>query len=317
MRNHRSLALAVVTVAGLAPAALAQDVSPTGQPLPGAVGTRTEGAFDGLRFTLVANTSHAFRTDLRGSGDADTNVTRGGVDLGINFAAAENLSVGVDLGVEGSWYSLKGDTQLVPGTGQPWSDMYSVSMGPSLRWRLDDKWNIIGSGFVNFSGESDADWSEALTGGGLVAVAYSFSRDFTLSAGVAVSSRLEDSTLFVPIVGIDWKISPTMRLVSRGLGLEFSANLATNWQFLLFGRYESRAFRLEENSRLPSGVFRDKRVPVGAGVQYTFGKDVSLRLDGGMIVWSEFETIRNGGQEFNSRDLDGSAFIGASLSLRF
>ena len=317
MRNHRSLALAVVTVAGLTAGAFAQDVSPTGQPVPGAVGTRTEGAFDGLKFTLVANTSHAFRTDLRGSGDADTNVTRGGLDLGITFPAGENVSIGVDVGVEGSWYSLKGDTRLVPGTGEPWSDMYSVNLGPSLRWRLDDKWNIISSGFVNFSGESDADWSESLTGGGLIAAAYSFSRDFTLSAGVAIASRLEDSTLFVPIVGIDWKISPTMRLASRGLGLEFSANLTTNWQFLLFGRYESRAFRLEENSRLPSGVFRDKRVPVGAGIQYTFGKDLTLRLDGGMIVWSEFETLRNGGETFNQRDLDGSAFIGGSLSYRF
>lgn len=269
-----------------------------------------------LTLTLAPLVEHTFETDLD-EGPGDFSVTRGGLNFGVAGMATPSLRLALDGEFEASYYRFRNATGLFPGTDRPFNDVYQLQLTPTATYIIDRQWSVTGGGFVTFAGEGEADVGESITGGGLALASYSFSEDFTLSFGVLATSRLEDDALVLPIIGVRWKITPTVRLETRGLGVVVTADLSEAWAVTLDGGFESREYRLADESPLPEGVVRDRRAPVAVGVIYKPAPWVELTLRGGATVWQEFEIDNAAGDEVAEVESDPAPFVSFRATLRF
>lgn len=310
-----SVAVTAALVGGLADRAQAQ---PGEARPPGVPGPETLAPDPDVRLTLRlgAFVDHAFKSRLRG-GPGDVGVTRAGGDAGLTLRLDDRWRLGLNAGTEQSWYAFRGAPNLVPGTTRPVHAMHRYDISPTISYVIDEQWLVAGGGLLEFAHQGGATVGDSFTGGGLVAVRYAFSRDLALSGGVLVKCRLEDDAFIVPILGIEWQITEQVRFETRGLGGIVRATLNEAWAVRLDGGYETREYRLDRGGFLPSGVFRDRRVPVGVGVEWTPTPQVTLGLRAGLIVWQEYLVDNRNGVRVSSDKTRPAAFLGLNGSIRF
>jgi hypothetical protein len=266
--------------------------------------------------TLGGGGQHAFAADLDNAGEVS--VTRAEGDLTLAFRPAEKLRMTVGIEGEGSFYDFDGATGIIAGTDDPWDELYQANLNTTMLYTLDDRWSILGAAFVGAGFESGADLGESISGGGLVGAGYAFSPSFTLRFGGGVRTQLEDDVQFIPVLDFDWKISEKLSLRTQGLGLRFTAKLSDEFAVYMGGSYESRQYRLDEDrDLLPSGVVRDRSVPIGVGVVWTPLPGLSLVVEGGAVVWQEYEVLNERGIKRGEDETDPAPFVGVRLEYRF
>ena len=292
----------------LVPAALAQS-GPKGE-------TSKQGLIDGVDFTLKTNGEITFKSDLR---DNPGNVTvyRAGINLGLFTTVVEDWRVGLDISEEASWYNFRGATAILPGTNRPFNEMHALRFSPSASHVLDKQWSYFFGGIFDFSFERDADMGESFTAGGFVGARYAFSDTFALSFGALAKTRLEKSALFLPVLGVEWKLSDKVQLVTRGLGGSIVYTMNDRWSFELFGEYQTREYRLDDTAPAVAGVVRDRRAPVGVGVTWKPTAHIDVSLRGGAIVYQQFRTDNNTGVNLTEVRTEPTGFISLEGVLRF
>lgn len=320
----RSLAALLVLASGAASLAQEQDspaydmtpvrpYSPTGPIGP------VEDTEDRWTLSIGGRAQHAFRADLDDSA-GEVGVTRAGADVALLIPVGEKLRISAGLDFEASFYDWDSPDNVVPGSGSrdPWDEVYSVTLSLSATYLLNDNWSIFGGGFVNSSGESGADFSDTITGGGFIGIGYSFSPELTIQGGIGVRSRLEDDERFFPVIGVQWKISEQFSLRTEGPGLRITYAASDEWSFYLRGAYEDREFRLADDNRtVPDGVVRDQSVPIGLGVEWHAVEGLSIGLEAGAIVWQEYDIQSRSGRTLNEIETDPAPYIGLRIDYRF
>ena len=292
----------------LAPAAMAQS-GPKGE-------ISKQGLIDGVDFTLKATGEVAFQTDLR---DNPGNVTvyRAGLNLALFTTPAEDWRAGVEISEEGSWYNFRGATTIIPGTDRPFHEMHDLRFSPSASHVLNKEWSYFFGGIFDFSFERDADFGDSFTAGGFVGARYAFSDDFALSFGALARTRIEKSTLFLPILGVEWKVNDKVRLVTRGLGGTLTYQINERWGFELFGEYEAREYRLDDTGPDANGVIRDRRAPVGVGLTWKPSGQTEVTLRGGAIVYQQFRADNSAGVNLTETRSEPTGFVSLSGVIRF
>jgi hypothetical protein len=302
-------------VGGLAHRAQAQpgEARPPGVPGPDTLAPDTDVR---LNLRLGAFVDHTFKSRLRG-GPGEVGVTRSGGEAALSVRLDDRWRFGLNAGTEHSWYNFRGAPNLIPGTTRPVHAMHRYDISPTVSYRIDEQWSVAGGGLLELAHQGGASVGDSFTGGGLAAVRYAFSKDLALSGGLLVKSRLEDDAFIVPILGIEWQITEQVRFETRGLGGIVRASLNEQWTVRLDGGYETREYRLDRGGFLPSGVFRDRRVPVGVGVEWTPTSQVTLGLRAGLIVWQEYLVDNRQGVRVSSDKTRPAAFLGLSGSIRF
>jgi hypothetical protein len=84
---------------------------------------------------------------------------------------------------------------------------------------------------VRFTGEKEADFDNALTGGGFAGFFYRYGDRLTIGPGIGVLTQLEDSPRVIPILIINWKITDTLSLnTGRGIGATLGPGLTFDWR---------------------------------------------------------------------------------------
>ncbi len=286
-----------------------------GRPTQGA-GRRMEGEAGGISFTLEPVGEITFSGDLK-RGGGSVSVYRGGVNLGLSTALNEQIRLNLRVESESSSYDFSNATGLIAGTSKPFNDMYSVRVSPSVAYFIDGEWSVVGAGLFEIAGEGSADVSDSITGGGFALVRYAFSEDFSLALGIAAISRLEDDVFAVPLIGIEWQITPEVKFETRGLGGNLTAKLDDEWSFFLEASYETREYRLADDSPQPEGVARDQRVPIGVGVRYRPAGWLECTLRGGASVWQEYQIDDRNGNEISEVRTKPAPYIGLAVEFRF
>ena len=261
------------------------------------------------------NGEYMFRTDNKNN-NGDVGIARAGLEATVVYFASENVRLSLQVGTEYSHYSFK-NTALLPNTTIPFNDMYSGRIDPGISFKIDEKWSVLATGLLGFAGEAGASAGDSFRAGGLAAARYSFNDKLAVSGGVLVQSRLEDGVLVVPIAGIEWQINDQLKLESRGLGLNLTAKINDDWKFVLNGEYQTREYRLEESSPLPSGVIRDKRAAISGKFVYTVDKRVELNLKLGAFVYQEIQADDRNGFEVATVKAKPGLFVGCGVTLRF
>lgn len=276
-----------------------------------------------VSFTISGRADHRFESDMK-TGDGDMSVTRVRGDLGVGFVIDERTRLGFSFGHEQSRYSF-GGFDLLPGIERPLRDAHATDLGARISHQFDQRWGAIIGGRVEFAGESGADLDDSATFGGFGAVTYRFSETFTFGAGAAVSTRLEDSTLVVPVVLLDIKITDRLSFgnidprsaAGLGVGVSLRYQLTEEWTLSLGAGYQQREFRLDTGNTISGGVFRDSGFPVALDATYTPNPHFSIGARAGAMVWHEIKLFDDNGDRLADSELDPTPFVGFGASVRF
>lgn len=301
--------IAFLSAAALAAPALAQERPAESPPPPPPA--RSDA---GVSLSLNAGATHTFRADLDDD-EGDVSVTRAQAGLRIAFAPADKLRLALSFDNEFSWYDFESDA------GTPLDSIIDegIEHELSLRatWMLTETTSITALGGINAGYEPGADFGESLTYTGGLAYGFQVNDNLTLNLGVAVRSRLEDNVLVVPILGVNWRINEQTTLASEGLGARLTVALNDRTQVHLRASAELHEFRLDDdNNTLAGGVLSDYRVPVALGVTWEPADALTLTLEGGAVVWQEYE-LRDDDDELADTNTDPAAFIGFRVSWSF
>jgi long-subunit fatty acid transport protein len=273
-----------------------------------------------LSFSLRGYGEHSFTSDLdEGEGDEDgeVSVSRVGADFGVRYRATDKLSLSFDLGAEYSSYDFDNYT-TVSGGGDPLEDVYLYQFSPRAAYKIDDRWSAFGGLILRWAGESDADFGDALTYGGLGGANYVVNDNLTLGFGVIVATRLEDDTFVIPILSIDWKINERWRLSNEsrpGLALLYQAS--DTLTLILDANYTTRDYRLGDDNPIPEGAVEDTRVPVSFGARWRALDRLTLTGRVGFYAYSKFEFRNDDGDRVDSVDVDPGMFVAFEARVSF
>lgn len=299
----------------------AEGTTQVSAPASGEPGPETKEPGVSARFGFFG--SHAFSADFKDTG-GDLSITRGGAFFGVSVPLAERRSL--DIGVQGerSRYDF-GDAGGFPGSGGdgPWENVNEINAGLSYNVRPLEHWGyFVGTG-VNASWEQGAEFDDSLNVQFVGGATYSASKDFTIGAGLATGSRLEDDWYFLPFPIINWNINEQWSVGTRpaagarGFEVALEYQVTQSLQVRAFGGYEGREFRLDDNGPIPSGVGEDSGALAGLGVTWVIDPQVILSGRVGASVYREITADDQNGNELAQDELDPSLYIGAGLTFKF
>jgi hypothetical protein len=314
----RSLLAAVILTA---PAlALAQ---PEGESPPEGAGADTARS---AVFRLTPRGVHYFTADLDDDdGDTgDVSVSRFGpsASLELPIGEASSLTLGADFLY--SFYDFDG-TGIFLDDNELLGDAYEVGLSANWSSRINQEWSYFLGGGGRLSMESGADTSEALTGRLFGGFNYRVTERFVLGAGAAVSTQLDDDLLIIPFISAFYQINDRWSLSAGGgpaaMGRTLGATLT--WQaredlgVTLTAAWDRHEFRLDDDGPIPDGIATDSRIDIALGLNWGVADGVSLRVEGGLSAWQQYEFEDEDGDEIADTDADPTAFVGASLNFEF
>lgn len=269
-----------------------------------------------VRFKITPRVSYAFKAELDDSG-ADVSVSRSGVAFGMSLAINPRLRLGMNVDLESSYYDF-GEAAALPGGERDVIDSAgTVRFGPSIFYAFDQNWSVFGGFGPEFSGEHGAEVGDSVTFGGYGGGRYAFSEKFALSFGLQARTRIEEDARVLPLLGIEWQITEQVRLTTEGPGVRLTVRIDDTWSFNFGGTWESRDFRLDDDSSNPEGILRDSRGLVVCGVDFSPRHWVTLSAYGGAVVWQEFRFDDRDGNELLEDNADPTVFAGFSATFRF
>lgn len=258
----------------------------------------TEEKPSALSFKLHGAYRHEFETEIKGS-DANFQVDRvfGGIGIGYRMSPELNLRGSFDY--EYSDYRFQKADTLIPGvtSGNPFDAFHTLTFSGGLDYHLDEFWTISGTGFVRSAYEEGADFGDGVTGGGFGFVTYRFNSDLALGFGLGVTSRLEDDALVLPVLFIQWRIDDQWSVRSDGLGARLNWAASPEFSVFLNARYERDEWRLDDNrGDVSEGVLRDRRVPIGLGVDWRPIAGLTITGEVSVFVYRELEFLNDRGR---------------------
>ena len=263
---------------------------------------------------------HQLDTDIDDGGSFSVN--RFFIQGGPSYFSEGGTGVSLSAGYGYDGYDFSGSRGF--GGRDPWDDIHSVRFSVPVRWKFAEYWTGFVIPTIRYTGESGADFSDALSGGGFAGFTYRFSDSLTIGPGVGVLTQLEDSTRIIPVLIINWKITDTLSLnTGRGTGATLGPGLTLDWKplpawtFSIGGRYESLRFRLDDDGAVPDGVGSDRSFPIFGGVGYRFTPNIQASLIGGVEVGGELRLEDENGHTISKEDHDAAGFFGFSFSARF
>lgn len=272
-----------------------------------------ENVSDGTFFDLDLFASHTANADFTDASGA-LSTSRAGWAARLGSFDADTSAFALDLRADAAFYDLEGASNVVPGTTEPFNDLYTTALGGSVVARAGTRASVFAGVELALGGEDDASLSEALTVGGLVGARWRASNRASLSFGIAARSRLEDDAWVWPFLGFDVRVGERLRFTAEGPRAR--AELALNDHWILFGdaAFELRQYRLNEGGPLRSGVVRDEEIDLSLGVAWRPTDEIELRVFGGAAAWHEITVLDRNGATTSESEAEPSWFAGVSLS---
>jgi len=327
-----AMATAMATAAIMASAAHAGDTDPPANTTTTATNTApaadpVAAAKKDFDFVLAGGYAHFFATDFD-TGGGDVAVDRVFSSISIGRAESETYRWDISLTSEGAYYSFGTSGSLAAAAGgRPWHNVGSMVLSPGATFQLDQRWRLITRVLLQEAGEDEASFSDSFTYGGVLAATYSFSREFTLGAGVLAVSQLEDDALVVPQIIIDWRPSKEFRLSNfagpeafpGGAGLEAIWEISESYEAAIGARYTYRRFRLDDtgSAARAGGVGYDTGLPMWLRVTARGKSGWRADLVGGLQLMGEMRLYDASGHELDAVDVQPAPFIGVFFSYRF
>ncbi|HEX8325585.1 MAG TPA: DUF6268 family outer membrane beta-barrel protein [Tepidisphaeraceae bacterium] len=266
-------------------------------------------------FILGGDASYAFDADIGDFGSFSVFRTGGSLSINSPLNAAADLRVVLD--GEYSHYFFN-DFSAVPGAdGSDSLDAYQFGVRPSYSHYFSPNFGVFGGVSVNAAGMAEADIGESLTYGVFAGFNYQVAPKVWVGAGFAVTTELEDGAFAVPLLTLNWAVTPNLLLSSEGLGLKATYTIDDAWAVYIRGRYEWRQFRLDSGEVLSEGVLTDQSVPITVGVTYDLDDKLSFSAEAGVVAYRRLEFTESDGDEFGADEADPAGFLSVRVQYTF
>jgi len=271
-----------------------------------------------LQFSFSAAPVFQSKTDLDHGGEFSLNQYQFRGAATRSFSGSTRL--GFSIGYDYLDFDFSGATAFA-GT-KPWREVHRIGLGLPVFW-ADENWQILFTPSIDWSGESGADFSEALRYGVALAGTYRFNSDFSLGAGIGLFHGLEETNAF-PFLTVYWKISEKWLLTnpfSAGpigpAGLELTYSPSGLWELGGGGAFRSSRFRLDNKGVAPDGIGQSSGLPVWIRMTRKLGRHYKLDLYGGVLLNGELRLENRDGRKLGSDDFDPAAFMAVNISAKF
>jgi hypothetical protein len=298
-----SIAVFAISIAALPASALAQIVTPGVEPR----------ASDEPNTWATLSYAHLFETDID---DISVDVERDSLlaIVGHRFELSDSVNLLAQGAYQLSDYDFSGDG------GALWDDINQITMTTLVDWKLDESWSLLGGGLARFSGESGADFDDALTGGVFGGFRYAWNENLTTGFLLGVMSQIEDSAAILPLPLVTWKFAETWKfhlgvsqLGAVGYGPELSWMASEKWELGLGASYQRRRYRLDKGDR----VGDETSMPIYLKLGWHPTPQSALELMAGVAVAGEVRQEHNGGSKIFDKDTDPTATISLRGHIRF
>jgi len=288
----------------------------------GKISERNAGLASKIGWSVFTRGGYAHQMDTDIDNGGSFSVNRFFVQGGPTYVSDKGTSISLAVGYGFDGYNFSGNTGF--GGRNPWEDIHSLRFSIPLRWKINEQWTGFVSPTIRFTGEKEADFDNALTGGGFAGFSYRYGDRLTIGPGIAVLTQLEDSTRVIPILIINWKITDTLSLnTGRGIGATLGPGLTLDWRpsrawsFSIGGRYERLRFRLDEEGSVPNGIGDDRAFPIFGGIAYSFTPKIRIGVLGGVEVGGELSLEDENGNTIVKENHNPAGFLGITFSARF
>jgi len=204
-------------------------------------------------------------------------------------------------------------------SGSPWNELHEFNLRLRTQYLVTDSWGVVLSSWMTSRFEDGATFEDGVKGAGAVGVAYRHGDQFGLVAGVAVSSRIVGSPVAVnPFGSAYWNIDERHRLSTSGLGLRLRSRWTDSISTYLYGRFKGRRWRLDdrEDGLVNRGSLRDRRVPIGIGVQWKFLEGWRLRTDLGLVAYRVIKVTNEDDDSVSTETANGPGVFGSFMLQR-
>ena len=269
---------------------------------------------------------YQFDSNIKGGGSFSVN--RFFLGGGLDYEVTPSLSLNLDIGFELDSYRFKGSGEFTnPANGVPWTSTMAFTIKGLGRWKVNDNWRVFLGGLISWAGETRADAGKSFTGGGLMGFAYTFSEDLTLGAGLQISTRIEDSLLFIPSPIIDWRITKQLYISNvrspvtfpASLGIEVIYYLSYETNISLGARYDYRRFRLDDSgpANIQNGVGVDSGFPLWLRFEWRPVSKLRLHLLVGVELGEKLQLQNSDGWQIRENNVDPAPFVGFFLGFEF
>ena len=256
--------------------------------------------------------------------DTDVTTFRTIAGAEIRFPITEKYLAAVSTQVGVTATDFNGDNRFIYGrrnSGDPWKELHEFSLRYRSQYLVNDSWGLMFAAWMVSRYEDGATFQDGLKGAGATAITYRFGDRFNVVFGVAVSSRVVGNSPSVnPFGQASWKIDDRHTLSTSGLGVKLRSRWNKSITTEVFAKYKGRRWRLDDrdDNRVNRGSLRDRRLPIGVGLQWKFLKGWRLRTDLGLIVYREIKLTNEDGDSRDTVTANAPGVFGSfSLQWRF
>lgn len=289
------------TLAGAAP-------DPTGAP-----------PFPIISFDADTRVGARFDTQPSGSSNSLSVLSTDG-SIGATIITGPRLVLNLSTSAEYAAYDFEGTERLIPsiaGTERPFEDVQTYGLGATAFIRASEELSLIVGTGISSSYEAGADFDESLAATIRLGFRYQISETLALGVALGVRNGLDGDYDVIPLPVVEWKINERLTLETAPLGLQLGYRHNDSWRYGAVAAFEGREFRLDDDGPIPGGVAQDFAI-IGAGfVEWSYEEWLSLRLELGAQVWSQFELINEDDNTIYSEDLDPALALIASVAITF
>lgn len=272
--------------------------------------------------TVAAGASYQMMSHLDSAGRF--NLERFRTGIGVPIKIDDQWSVATSFKYELDSFHFK-DT----GGMYPWGNVNTFSGVALVQYRLDEKWLIYGGPIVRGSAESGASWGQAVKPGAAAAFNYFWSDTFSIGGGFLAMGQIKDdehSTLFLPIITLNWKFADDWRLkvgftdlATGGYGADVLWDFHPQWQADFGLALHKNRFRIEGNGANGStdGVGQESGGTLTAALNWMPCKEFTGTGFVGATVGGKVRTDNSSGIELNDTKYKTTGIIGLKATFNF
>jgi hypothetical protein len=277
---------------------------------------------DKFKLSLGAGLIYQFDSNIDGGGDF--NVARFSSALDAETALSDSLDLSLRFTYGLDLYDFADAAGLASTGAEPWEDIHTAAAGALFTWHASQDVSLFAGPLVQSSRESNADFTDGVTAGGIIGGSYVFSQEFVLGGGLIITSQIEDDVRVTPFVVIHWQVGGRNRVASRTTGniltragVEFVVDAGEGVEFALgVASYFSR-FRLDDQGVAPDGVGQDESTPLWMRASFQLNPNVRLEAIAGAVFDGTLRLEDDNGDRIAERDYDISGFIGVFANVTF
>jgi hypothetical protein len=272
-----------------------------------------------VKFSYSAAALYQFSSDL--DRDGDFSVARFFLNFNAVSPVTPALRLGFGIGYQFADYDFSGYS--LSSADSPWDQIHSLGFSLPIVYAPGKDWTIFVGPSFRFDAESDADWTDAFTYGGILSASYRFSPTLTIGPGVGLFDRFGEFKAF-PFIAVFWEINDQFRVSNPfqagpvgPAGLELVYTPDEKWEFAFGGAYRSFRFRLDDTGVAPKGSGEDRFFPLFARMGRKLEPNIGIELLGGVMLGGELTLNNADDNELVSEDYDPAPFLSLLLSGRF